>query len=1563
MEQEPELEEGETCYSRDDADIDPDIALSYIGDKVQSILGHLQKDFEGGVSAENLGAKFGGYGSFLPMHQRSLPILLQQKSPPRVQNPHFPKSPNVCPEGRGPNPVMLSTQRDATSSSPSMHPSQNLKISSSLGASVREKDILASGKVAQAFSGKVELPSSKLDNLPDRRSLKVRIKVGPERASQYNAQIYSLGLTSPSSSEGNSHDESDGLPLDSREAPNESPTYMLKIMTSLPVSDGLLLSPLCEDLLNLAKEREYSVESEHEAAPNKSAVSVKLLNNDVFRGKDTKFVDKRGKFEKSEDNFIDDPKDCDQKTLGGDNLECSMQPFHDLNCKSLPEAVRDSDKDDLIKRRKVSKVRVKGRASVDLVKDASVEHISVQSYGKYEQPESRGSSVEKIEELREKNYQREVSVDHGQDSRSGGKGSRLSFKAYSDHSEGEGVKKALDDSIKAGLNPAISEHNAFYPHAVGRPLDEGRKKLKGGQSSGKKESKEENSRNGDCAAPKRKFSVKKDTHRLRLSQKDAVHTGLEQIENPKRLLERPSSDMPMDFNLDDVKSKSVHTVKLKERSRSKKHFDKVSSATHIVEPPTAAVHSKEGQLNGLKHTVADPVLIQEEWVGCDRCEKWRLLPYGTRSEQLPEKWVCSMLDWLPGMNRCDISEDDTSAALRASYLVPVPENQHSFQPHANGTMAGAFSQNHQNCASDQTKQQKLKEKQNTIIMNHTHPSNGKKQMQQLAMKNGSLKDVKQCLPEINASNKSDMQHPNKSTTVSVKLNKRKGEHAIEDDANPKKKIKESAEYTDRKGEMQRVKSKDALVVDNFQASGGNLGVIGHSVKSGMPSKAALKNGKKKSALKEGISEVPGNVQIYVKKHTDIMEDLPDNEPLGMKTCKGREVTRTKIRLKDNAYSQYQVETGPNNVSNLQDRKKFVNEESKDGEFHRDKRPRVSQVEEEFRRSQGDDISSKRKSADARVLSGSKEHPRARSIEKELLVKQPRIKPRLTIEDIDKLRKDLGCEEMLTAATSSSSKVSGSRKNRLSYVEREGSPVESVSSSPMRMLYPNQASSMMMETAGKVDFSSNDVGVVGSTKKSQDMNGSSQLGAARKGTSGLTIDNDSEIMGSKYKLKKKIAVDDNRHTPKHEVSSNTRHPLSNDSNLKSAKNSASVGKNNLRKSNDSRSEKQSSQREHDKNDLKSIYPCSRDAMQQNVKQDLPRSSLEQAQVTPWNGKVRIDLRQGGKKGALCTNKHASGSLGSLKRSRMDVRPDDASVVGDTSKAQKGTAIACLQNGTETDTSNEPQKSVAPDVSLGNKNVSGVTASTALKAAENVLKEAEELKTHADLIKNSGFSSESNYEYFKAALKFLHGASLLEACNGEPSKHLETRPMQMYGAAAQLCKICANGYDKSQDLAAAALTYKCMEVAYMRIVYFKSSTTSKVWQDLQSSLQMVPQGESPSSSASDVDNLNNLAMADKATLSKGSGSQAGNHVIVPRNRPNFVRLLDFTKDVNSAMEAAKKSQDTFAAAHVELTESQNKDAIVFVKRVIDFSFQDVEEFVRLVWLAFNSINHQGVPGNRD
>jgi hypothetical protein len=43
-----------------------------------------------------------------------------------------------------------------------------------------------------------------------------------------------------------------------------------------------------------------------------------------------------------------------------------------------------------------------------------------------------------------------------------------------------------------------------------------------------------------------------------------------------------------------------------------------------------------------------------------------------------------------------------------------------------------------------------------------------------------------------------------------------------------------------------------------------------------------------------------------------------------------------------------------------------------------------------------------------------------------------------------------------------------------------------------------------------------------------------------------------------------------------------------------------------------------------------------------------------------------------------------------------------------------------------------------------------------------------------------------------------------------------------------------------MAAAALAYKCMEVAYMRVVYFSHTSASRDRHELQTALQMVPPG---------------------------------------------------------------------------------------------------------------------------
>lgn len=59
-----------------------------------------------------------------------------------------------------------------------------------------------------------------------------------------------------------------------------------------------------------------------------------------------------------------------------------------------------------------------------------------------------------------------------------------------------------------------------------------------------------------------------------------------------------------------------------------------------------------------------------------------------------------------------------------------------------------------------------------------------------------------------------------------------------------------------------------------------------------------------------------------------------------------------------------------------------------------------------------------------------------------------------------------------------------------------------------------------------------------------------------------------------------------------------------------------------------------------------------------------------------------------------------------------------------------------------------------------------------------------------------------------------------------------------------------------------------------------------------------GESPSSSASDIDNLNNPATADKAVIPKGVASPqvAGNHVLTGRSRSSCMRLINFVSTSN-------------------------------------------------------------------
>ncbi|KAK8718077.1 hypothetical protein V6N13_045323 [Hibiscus sabdariffa] len=165
--EEAELEEGEACsYNNNnddyDASTDPEAdlsSLSYIDEKIQHVLGHLQKDFEGGVSAENLGAKFGGYGSFLPTYTRS------------PSWPH-PKSPSQsCNASRSPKNMALESRK--VGSAPINFGTLPALKASSANDSIEQEVSIMPGD-ADELASRCETVNKKAANMPDQKLLKMK---------------------------------------------------------------------------------------------------------------------------------------------------------------------------------------------------------------------------------------------------------------------------------------------------------------------------------------------------------------------------------------------------------------------------------------------------------------------------------------------------------------------------------------------------------------------------------------------------------------------------------------------------------------------------------------------------------------------------------------------------------------------------------------------------------------------------------------------------------------------------------------------------------------------------------------------------------------------------------------------------------------------------------------------------------------------------------------------------------------------------------------------------------------------------------------------------------------------------------------------------------------------------------------------------------------------------------------------------------------------------------------------------------------------------------------------
>ncbi|KAL0800658.1 hypothetical protein Bca101_055833 [Brassica carinata] len=303
------------------------------------------------------------------------------------------------------------------------------------------------------------------------------------------------------------------------------------------------------------------------------------------------------------------------------------------------------------------------------------------------------------------------------------------------------------------------------------------------------------------------------------------------------------------------------------------------------------------------------------------------------------------------------------------------------------------------------------------------------------------------------------------------------------------------------------------------------------------------------------------------------------------------------------------------------------------------------------------------------------------------------------------------------------------------------------------------------------------------------------------------------------------------------------------------------------------------------------------------------------------------------------------------------------------------VEVLGHGTEiSNTTKEQMKrndnhSVTHDVGSRNQKQNGSkhkddVGSSPLKkestsqTASNSIKEATDLKHMADRLKNVVSNHESTSVYFQAALKFLHGASLLESSATEHATHSSiARSIDIYGSTAKLCEFCAHEYEKNKDMGAAALAYKCVEVAYLRITYSSHGNINRYRSELQAALQEVPSGESPSF-ASDGENPNRTLAAEKVALSntvRSSPRVTGNHVLSSGNNSSLSQLLAFSQNVSFAMDASRKAQTAFAIAKGKSSDTRySSNGITSIKRALDFDFQDMEKLLRAVRLAMESIN---------
>ncbi|CAD5165029.1 unnamed protein product [Musa acuminata subsp. malaccensis] len=1605
MDEENELEEGEAWSGReDDSCIDPD-AFSYIDKKIQDVLGHFQKDFEAGLSAENLGAKFGGYGSFLPTYQRSPLILSQPRSAQDVPSQNVTKSPyNPSVKVTNPNVSVTMSASCLKNNSVMVPPVDN---SCKRDMCVNEPYIQESNSQHTSLD--------KPSNITDQKPLKVRIKVGSDNTlARNNVTIYStlgLDLSSPSSFEDSPHG-SIGISSEFQDLPDESPKTIFQVMTCFVVPGGLLLSPLQESLFQLVlKDNSFVNKGKRgmlfQGTPemNSDFAYYSTCSREV-KGQmeqQTKSSEHKGRPRviknadgKNDVNLI---REIDIETQGGQELApSSISNNADRKAERL--MVGNTAKDDtkmLDHQWKMNEASLKGISTFpgavddkpyDLIESTTNNEITNSgneitcSRGKLN---LRASRTEKKLEEQNSNKQKNDNSELQKEVR------RKVDKDFGPYSNGQ---KRRNGQI---TEPADHIESNSFPHkekAMGRKdqISDGKKKPKSrinfrssgeflkdnisGSSSAALKERKKNSHARTDHAEKKSNALK--SHKQSSGASFREFHGNIKWDNKSEPSENEvgSQDFHSKRKGKSMKPKHeksvVSTHTFKEKSGCKKVEETLTSGTFIDEPILTPLTCN---VLATDATVAPPApaIINDEWVCCDICGKWRLLPYETNPSDLPNTWQCNMLNWLPGMNSCEIGEEETTNALIALYLPLAPENgatldgchnvASSSTSFAGGLPLGQrIEVNIQNVHGTGKRKNTLKDASD--MLSHSTPKcfpDTVNRGQLASVKCEISNEANKHHPvELNSMNKVGLVNESRSSDFNREKQKIKqkykqknlGFYSDEDDhgrqsekhlklkskrevdqddlGSSKKPRKEILQYSDKEC------SNHNLSMEAFEETGiGGCSTAGIATNESKQRKLPMpKDLKCDSDVNSAASskrlrdEVQFNA-LYVDKSNNLdlsakkrkVKEWQEGEPNHEALVTSQHLVENEVIVKGalseskpvkNRKALLSIPEGEGSKAT-----KLNSKMDQKGKLTRMALPTsIEHLPDRINRQASYTMVEEHRSNQSRGNSASPRNLEFNCLKGDMVHSQP-----------------------LAAANSSSSKVSGSRKSRSNLKETKGSPIESVSSSPSRIPRIEKPSCKRI-LEQNVDVINAGFSVLRSPKGCADseVNG----GSAPSGNDRKERVFSLQHRGCKSDLGKS----------KLRISGSCK-----EMNLQSTKNS--IGCRLEDSFGPCESEKGNTQEMDEKDILrkKDVTLKWMTVRQDNISTLTVQENMN-ANGTSQNEKALNHP---------CSDRINCGELPSeLGRSQLKLTSGNEQetkswgppLVSSPLKASK-TALEVV-DAVSADVLNFVKQHKQPDIRNGlhHNNLrhaapDGPDPSSPIRKENHsvMLKEARDLKHTANRLKSEGLELESTALYFEAAMKFLHVAALMEPINFDCAKQAEAG--QMYFETAKLCKFVAHEYEKIKEMAATALAYKCVEVAYMKSAYSKRPNASKDLNELQAAFQFLPPGESPSSSASDVDNLNNQAILGKDASGKdGSSPQvAGNSVIAARHH-QLMWLLRYINDINCAFEATRKSHIAFEAAIVSL-QKDRVDGMSYVRKALDCNFYNIEGLLRLVRLSLESI----------